>query len=93
MGAPNMQWHMIARGTVQGVGFRAAVYRIAVDLSLTGTVENLDDGSVEIYIQGPQDKLLLFSDRLHAKFHAYIKEIETHSQPIQQSMTDFLVIS
>jgi acylphosphatase len=40
-------------GIVQGVGFRASVYRQAVRLGLTGWAANMDDGSVEVVAEGP----------------------------------------
>ena len=42
-------------GRVQGVGFRPSVCRMAKELKLTGTVQNLG-GEVEIYITGAREK-------------------------------------
>jgi acylphosphatase len=47
----------LIRGRVQGVGFRYFVERAAGQLSLTGYARNLDDGRVEVYAAGPEDKL------------------------------------
>lgn len=44
--------HIIVKGLVQGVFFRAYTQQIATELGLTGTVRNLTDGSVEIVAQG-----------------------------------------
>ena len=41
-------------GQVQGVGFRYRASYAAKELGLTGWVENLWDGSVQIEIQGPR---------------------------------------
>ena len=41
------------RGIVQGVGFRYATQRVAGRLGLTGWVRNGQDGSVEVFAQGP----------------------------------------
>ncbi len=49
--------HAIVEGTVQGVGFRMFVYRLAVDLQLSGWVRNLWDGNVEVVAEGDEDKL------------------------------------
>ena len=40
------------RGTVQGVGYRAACVRYAQSLAVTGWVRNRTDGSVEALLQG-----------------------------------------
>ena len=44
--------HALVRGRVQGVGFRGTTQHHALRLSLRGTVKNLPDGSVEIYVMG-----------------------------------------
>jgi acylphosphatase len=47
----------IVRGRVQGVGFRYFAQRAAAELGLTGYARNLDDGRVEVYAAGPEEKL------------------------------------
>jgi acylphosphatase len=51
------QIHIVVIGNVQGVGFRWWIRHIAGKLDVTGTVQNLDDGSVEIIAQGNEDIL------------------------------------
>lgn len=46
--------HLIARGRVQGVGFRAFVEEEATMRSLNGWVRNRRDGSVEAVAAGSQ---------------------------------------
>ena len=46
--------HLRITGQVQGVRFRAATYREAVRLNVTGWVRNRKDGTVEAVIQGPE---------------------------------------
>ena len=43
------------RGRVQGVGFRYATVRVAMELGVTGWVRNRRDGSVEAVVQGPPE--------------------------------------
>jgi acylphosphatase len=47
----------IARGQVQGVGFRWYVRREAERLGLGGFARNLSDGTVEVISQGPDEAL------------------------------------
>jgi len=47
----------IARGRVQGVGFRWFVWREAERLGLGGFARNLRDGTVEVVSQGPDEAL------------------------------------
>ena len=51
-----LQYHMIADGRVQGVGFRYFVQMIA------GWVKNRDDGRVEILAEGPEESLKQFAE-------------------------------
>lgn len=48
---------VMARGFVQGVGYRAFVRRYARTLGVTGYARNLGDGSVEVVGEGPRDAL------------------------------------
>ena len=45
-------------GQVQGVGFRYRARYAAQSLGLTGWVENEDDGSVTLEVQGSPDKFM-----------------------------------
>lgn len=55
---------MVARGDVQGVGFRAFVVRIGASLGLKGYAKNLPDGTVEIAAEGTKEKLDEFCRRI-----------------------------
>ena len=44
--------HIFVHGRVQGVFFRQATKVIAIKNNVTGWVQNLDDGRVEILIEG-----------------------------------------
>jgi len=60
--------HAIFYGNVQGVFFRATTKDIARDLGLVGTVENLPDGSVEVFAQGDENSLKQLVSRLEDQF-------------------------
>ena len=51
-GEPPIRLQIRCRGTVQGVGFRPAIHRIASALGLAGWVRNLPDGRVEAVFEG-----------------------------------------
>jgi acylphosphatase len=51
------QVHLVVRGRVQGVYFRASAQREARRLGLTGWVKNRSDGFVEILAEGEEDGL------------------------------------
>ena len=50
---------------MQGVGFRYFTQRVAAELGLGGYVRNLDDGRVEVYAVGPEEKLSELAGRLY----------------------------
>ncbi|MBI1294065.1 acylphosphatase [bacterium] len=52
MSSPLICRHILVRGRVQGVGFRAGTRHKAASLGLIGWVHNLPDGDVEIVACG-----------------------------------------
>ncbi len=52
-------------GKVKGVGYRAYTQKYANNLSIQGTVQNADDGSVLIYACGEAASLEKFIDYLY----------------------------
>ncbi|MDR0497807.1 MAG: acylphosphatase [Treponema sp.] len=52
------------RGRVQGVGFRYSTVREAHRLRLNGWVRNADNGDVEVWAEGPPEKLAAFLEWL-----------------------------
>jgi acylphosphatase len=57
-GASFVRALIVVAGRVQGVGYRAFTVRIASGRGLCGTVRNLDDGRVEIEVEGRKEEIL-----------------------------------
>ena len=74
--------HMIFSGEVQGVGFRYRAFVYAQELGLTGWVINLDDGRVEMEVQGERKQLSRLTDRLRESRWIRILDIEEQSIPV-----------
>ena len=74
--------HMIFSGQVQGVGFRYRAFVYAQELGLTGWVINLDDGRVEMEVQGERKQLSRLTDRLRESRWIRILDIEEQSIPV-----------
>jgi acylphosphatase len=51
----NVTRHVVVRGRVQGVGFRAWAEDLALRRGVAGWVRNRRDGSVEAVFSGPAD--------------------------------------
>ena len=49
--------HFLVEGKVQGVGFRAYVYKKAKEIGVFGLVRNLDDGLLEVLACSETEKL------------------------------------
>ncbi len=62
---PDSAKRWFVRGRVQGVGFRYFAQNAASALGLCGYARNLDDGRVEVYAIGPEDKLSKMAGMLH----------------------------
>ncbi|OEU71014.1 MAG: acylphosphatase [Desulfovibrio sp. S3730MH75] len=60
----NKAYHCVVTGKVQGVYFRAWVHDQAVALNLGGWTRNLDDGKVEVLLQGNEDNIAEMKKRL-----------------------------
>ena len=52
--------HLIIRGKVQGVFYRATAKKVADKMGITGTVQNGEEGHVEIWASGPEGQLQKF---------------------------------
>jgi len=71
-------------GEVQGVGFREATRRRALELGLSGWVRNADDGSVLVHAEGEPDAvdaIVHFLER--GPRGASVRELDVHELPIE----------
>ena len=55
-----VRYYIICEGRVQGVGFRYFCQINAAELNLTGYAHNLNNGMVEIEVQGSEEKINIF---------------------------------
>ncbi len=75
------RWHILFSGKVQHVGFRYTAYYIARDLGLTGWVDNLPDGRVEMEVQGQPSDLRRLLLRLKGQRHILITQTQIRRIP------------
>ena len=76
-------------GTVQGVGFRYTVRRVASRFSVAGFVKNLPDGRVKLVAEGSAGQLRRFLDAVDAEMGHYITEKQQKSGPATAKFTSF----
>lgn len=75
----NSAVHLIARGRVQGVWFRAGAQEQALRLGVCGWARNCPDGSVEIHAEGEKstlDRFIIWCGKGPAAAHVSALDIE-----------------
>ncbi|MBH0201848.1 MAG: acylphosphatase [Nitrospira sp.] len=79
---PPVWAHILVVGHVQGVGFRAFAARTATGLDLSGGVRNLDDGRVELEVEGGKPVIEIFLRELKVgPPAAHVRTIEVEWRP------------
>ena len=73
--------HIYFSGDVQGVGFRFRSYHIAQSLGLTGWVENMWDGRVEMEVQGDERAIQELLIRIQQQRWIDVTDIEMNEIP------------
>jgi len=92
MTEPERELHIYLKGLVQGVGMRSYVASLARKLGLKGYAKNLDDGRVEIVVQGEKDVLEKLLAALRKSPVGRIDEIETKWQEMKKNIRAFRFI-
>jgi acylphosphatase len=78
-------------GRVQKVGFRACVRKFALDLKVTGTVMNLDNGKVQIVATSEPIILEKFISMIYSCPRAVIRDIQT-TETLTRTYSEFSII-
>ncbi|MFH5881065.1 acylphosphatase [Liberiplasma polymorphum] len=78
-------------GRVQGVGMRYFISHLAHKYELKGYVKNLSDGSVECVVEGKEELIKEFFDKLKSSSPGVIENITKHESPYTKSFTNFEV--
>jgi acylphosphatase len=84
--------HILVSGRVQGVGYRAFAARVATEYGLVGGVRNLDDGRVELDVEGQKTVIEAVLLQLHVgPPAARVQNIETTWGPSTDRYADFQI--
>ena len=84
--------HVRVYGTVQGVGFRYVTRDRAARLGVTGWVRNDRDGSVEVYAEGPRDKIEQFESYLRkGPPSARVRSVDVRRRRAQNAYPRFTI--
>ena len=84
--------HIIVKGKVQGVFYRASAKKAALALGLTGWVRNTPEGHVEIMAYGPEKQLNEFMEWCkEGPPAAKVKEVHTAVVESPPQLNDFVI--
>ena len=83
--------HYYVDGRVQGVGFRYRAYYVAQNYGLTGYAINLDDGRVELEVQGEQALVDSFLDKVEEGHFIRIDSFEARSMQVNPDDNQFYI--
>lgn len=81
--------HIIFSGRVQGVGFRWHSKSFANSAGLTGWVQNLEDGTVEMEVQGSEEKIDRLIAYLEGRDYVMIENMDCRTIPLESSEWEF----
>jgi acylphosphatase len=83
----------VVHGTVQGIFFRQFVKEHADDLGLMGHVRNLNDGTVEVVVEGDAEKIGKLAGFLKTgPEHAQIRNVIAEERKWGGEMKDFRIL-
>ena len=81
--------HIIFYGRVQGVGFRWHAVNFANSAGLTGWVQNLEDGTVEMEVQGAEEKIDRLVAYMESRSYVLIEKMDCKSLPLDNDEWEF----
>ena len=89
---PMVRAHVIVRGMVQGVYFRAHTRDEAITHNVTGWVKNRKDGGVEAVFEGAEEDVTKLIERCHkSPAWARITDVHVDWQDYKGEFKQFLI--
>lgn len=71
-------------GRVQGVGFRYTTERLARNYDVTGYVQNLPDGRVELVVEGEWSVISEFLTAIVTELEPHIHDISSETESLDE---------
>ena len=79
-----------ATGRVQGVGFRMYVQQQASELGVTGWIRNMEDGTVDMELQGTQEQIDKLEQFIRAgNYFIKVQSFGLEARPVDEAETRF----
>lgn len=89
--SPAVRKHLVFSGVVQGVGFRFEAARLAQRLDLTGWVKNQASGSVEMELQGEEERLTLLVKQMRSIRRITVQSVTEERLSLVPGETEFTI--
>ncbi|APC48498.1 acylphosphatase [Virgibacillus halodenitrificans] len=88
-----MRLMLLVSGKVQGVGFRNAAKQYADINDITGWVQNQDDGTVKLEVQGKEQVVNKFIEKMKEGFNSFIRvnDVQIIHQDEEVSYNNFKI--
>lgn len=81
--------HVVYEGRVQGVGFRYKVNELAREFPIQGYVKNLASGDVELQVQGEEDDVVSFLERVRYAMAPHVERMRVQEGAPVADQTGF----
>ena len=78
-------------GRVQGIGFRYTTQNIAMRYAVHGYVRNLEDGRVELVLEGDDREMDGVLTCLRQKMNTYIRHVDSETYPATGEFETFAI--
>ncbi|MCZ6674675.1 MAG: acylphosphatase [Verrucomicrobia bacterium] len=91
MGDPVFHLKVFFEGHVQGVGFRFTTFQLAKGYEVTGYVKNLNDGRVQLELEGDRDECVGFNKALNEEMAGFIRDKTQVKDTRQPEFKDFTI--
>lgn len=89
----NIRIRLTVEGRVQGVWFRESARKEAARLGVTGWVRNKPDGTVEVVVEGPEDRVRRLAAWCHhGPTSARVTKVHENPESYQGEFTGFDVV-
>ena len=86
------RFHVLIKGDIQGVFYRAFIKERAEELKLTGYTKNLDRDKIEIIVEGHEAKIKNFLEVIkQGPVNAEVEEFKTTRQKFTGEFSKFSV--
>ena len=79
-------------GRVQGVGFRYTVLNIAQEYDVTGYVQNLPDGRVQLVAEGTKAELSALVDEIRQRMEGFVEDVAVTTSPATGEFGRFTIL-